>query len=165
MVKKRINAVVSTQQSLSTRMPTWSATKKPVPRISYVSPTTLSFPLCFSNRFSSLSDDCFEVLGETTQQEPRNKECIPLRSNSQPNDGHATMHFSACYDDDCYIHRSAKESCSYRSWFPRKLRHYNPKPVIDKTRQQMISAVSLYTTTTGGVGVDGDSVMGGGWSA
>ena len=85
-------------------MPTGSAPKKPVSRISYVSPATLSSLLCFSNRLSSLSDHCFEVLGERTQLGPRNKECIPLRSNSQPDDGYAAMHFSVCYDDDCYIH-------------------------------------------------------------
>ena len=116
-------------------MPTWSAPKKPVSRISNISTTTLSSLLCFSNRFSSLSNDCFEVLGERTQQGPRNKECTPLVSNSQPDDEHAIMHFSACYDDNCYIHRSTKESCSSRGWFPRKPRHYNPEPVIDKTRQ------------------------------
>ena len=58
------------------------------------------------------------------------------------------MHFSACYDDDCYIHPSAKESCSGRGWFTRKPRQYNPESVIDKTRQQMISAICLYTATS-----------------
>ena len=88
------------------------------------------------------------MLGEGTQQGPQNKECTPSRSNSQPDDGHVAMHFSACYDDDCYIHCSAKESCSGRSWFPRKPRQYNPELVSDKTRQQMISSISLYTATS-----------------
>ena len=37
------------------------------------------------------------------------------------------MHFSTCYNDDYYIYRSAKESCSGRGWFMRKPRHYNPE--------------------------------------
>ena len=58
------------------------------------------------------------------------------------------MHFSACCDDDYYIHCSDTESCSIRGWFPRKPRHYNPEPVIDKIRQQMISTISLYSATS-----------------
>ena len=129
-------------------MPTWSAPKKAVPRISYVSPIISSSPLTVSNSFSSLSDDCFEVLCKRTHKVPKNKECTPSQSNSEPDDGHAAMHFSVYYEDVCYIHRSAKESCSGRGRFPRKPRQYNPEPVIDKSRQQMISAISLYTTTS-----------------
>ena len=59
------------------------------------------------------------------------------------------MHFSAYYNDDCYIHRSAKESCSGRGWSPRKPSHYNPEPVFKPepepgTRQQILSAMSCY---------------------
>ena len=128
-------------------MLTWSTPKKPIFCISYISPTILSSPLCFSNRFSSLSDDCFEVLGERTQREPRNKECTSLQSNSQPDDGHAAIHFSACYNNNCYIYRSVKKSCSGKGWFLRKPCHYNPEPVIDKTRQQIISAIFFFYVT------------------
>ena len=82
-------------------MPTQSAPKKTVPRISYVSPIISSTLLPVSNRFSPLSDNCFEVLCKRTHKRPQNKECTPSQSNSQPDDGHAAMHFSACYDDDC----------------------------------------------------------------
>ena len=96
-------------------MPTWSVPKKTVPCISYVSSIISSSPLPISNRFSYLSDDCFEVLCKRTHKGPQNEECTPSRSNSPPDDEHAVMHFSACYNDDCYIPRSAKESCSGRS--------------------------------------------------
>ena len=129
-------------------MPTWSVPKKAAPCISYVFPIISSSTLRVSNRFSSLSANCFEVLCKKTHTGPQNKECTSSRSNSQPDDGYAAIHFSACYDDDCYIYRSAKDSFSGRGWFPRKPRQNNPEPVIDKTRQQMISAISLYTMTS-----------------
>ena len=115
-------------------MPTCSTPKKSVPRISYVSTIISSTSLPVSNRFSPLSYDCFEGLCKITHKGPRNQECTPSRSNFQPDDGHAAMHFSTCSDDDCYINRSTKESYSGRGWFSRKPRQYNPEPVIDKTR-------------------------------
>ena len=129
-------------------MPTWSAPKERVSHISYMSAITSSSSLYVSNCFSLLFDNCFEVLVERTQQGPITKEFTPSKFNSQPDHEHVVMHFSACYDNDCNIPRSAKKSCSSRGWFTRKPRHYNPEPVIDKTRQQMISTVSLYTTTS-----------------
>ena len=58
------------------------------------------------------------------------------------------MHFLVCYNYDCYIHCSTKQSCSGRAWFLKKLRQYNPEPVINKTRQQMISTFTLCTVTS-----------------
>ena len=104
--------MLSTQPQRSTRMPTWSAPKNLVPHISYVSPKSSS---C-SNRVSVLCDSCFEVpdIPARVHQGPQNIPCTPSRSSRQPDKKHAAMHFSTFYDDDCYIHRSAKESCSGR---------------------------------------------------
>ena len=58
------------------------------------------------------------------------------------------MHWSEYYKDNSYIHHSYKESYSGRGWFTGKPGQYNPEPVIDKTRPQMISTISFYTATS-----------------